>query len=160
MNPELLFLLFNAIIGFFSDVFLNFIATKDIYKPISSLKPYFQNKSVFKAGIYASLTVLIIVAIIMKSFHYLYDKYLPDDSHMQNEIVVYLLITFIIGYISDIIIYKINIFPKLKLYYQSVGMGLWGALAILFSVIISLILLYLYNNYHIWTKIAKKELSV
>tara|TARA_B100001093_G_C26800753_1_gene1003278 strand:- start:311 stop:781 length:471 start_codon:yes stop_codon:yes gene_type:complete len=148
MNRELLFLLLNGIVGFFSDVFLNFIANKDIYKPISSLKPYFQNKSVFKAGIYASLTVLIIVAIIMKLFYYLYGKYLPEtNSHMHNEIVVYLLITFAIGFIADIIIYKINIFPKLKLYYQSVGMGLWGALAILFSVIISLFGVYLYQNY-------------
>ena len=46
--------------------------------------------------------------------------------------------TFVIGYIADYIIYWINIFPKLDLYYEEVGIGLWGGFAILFSVLLSL----------------------
>ena len=154
---EILFLVFDFLIGFFSDIVLNLLASQDI-QLLKTLKPYFANKSVAKAALYAALTVIIIVGIIMSIFKMTYDKYLPDiDSHMHNEIVVYLLITFIIGFIADIVIYKINIFPKLKLYYQKVGKGLWGALAILFSVIASLIGLYLYQNKDIWIQKVKKN---
>jgi len=66
---------------------------------------------------------------------------------MLNEYIIFIILTFILGYISDIIINRINIFPRLKEYYKDVGDGLWGGLAIVFSVIISLILLYIYNNY-------------
>jgi len=152
---EILFLVFNFLVGFFSDIVLNLLTNQDI-QLLNTLKPYFANKSVFKAALYASLTVIIIVGIIMTIFKMIYDKYLPD-SHMNNEIFVYLLITFVIGYLADIAIYKINIFPKLKLYYQKVGKGLWGGLAILFSVILSLFGLYLYQNKDIWIQKLKKN---
>jgi hypothetical protein len=150
---EILFLVFNFLIGFFSDIVLNILANQDI-QFLKTLKPYFANKSVTKAALYAGITVVIIVGIIMSIFHITYDKYLPETV---NECFIYLLITFVIGYLSDILIYKINIFPKLKLYYQKVGMGLWGALAILFSVIASLIGLYLYQNKDIWIQKVKKN---
>tara|TARA_Y100000591_G_C21772609_1_gene666404 strand:- start:59 stop:511 length:453 start_codon:yes stop_codon:yes gene_type:complete len=143
MNSELLFLIFNALIGFFSDVVINILTHMNL-SFLNSLKPYFENKSVFKAAFYASITVLIIVAIIMKIFNIIYDKYLPES---QNEYIIFIILTFVIGFISDIIINRINIFPRLKKYYKDVGEGLWGGLAIVFSVIISLILLYIYNNY-------------
>lgn len=143
MNSELLFLIFNALIGFFSDVVINILTHMNL-SFLNSLKPYFQNKSVFKAAFYASITVLIIVVFIMELFDLFYDKYLPET---KNEYIVFIILTFIIGYISDIIINRINIFPRLKEYYKDVGDGLWGGLAIVFSVIISLILLYIYNNY-------------
>lgn len=143
---EILFLIINFLIGFLSDIVLNILSKYDI-KLLKTLKPYFSNKSVFKAGLYAGITVIIIVGIIMSIFKITYSKYLPETV---NEHLIYLLITFVIGYLADIIIYKINIFPKLRLYYQKVGQGLWGALAILFSVIISLICLYLYNTIDIW----------
>lgn len=145
ISNESLFLIFNAIVGFFSDIILNIIVKHDIYKPISTLKPYFENKSTFQAAFYALLTVVIIVGIIMKIFQIFYNKYLPES---RNEYIVYLVITFIVGYIGDIVIYKLNIFPKLKTYYKVVGKGLWGALAILFSVIVSLVGLYIINNYN------------
>ena len=150
---EILFLVFNFLIGFFSDIVLNILANQDI-QFLKSLKPYFANKSVSKAALYAGITVVIIVGIIMSIFQLTYDKYLPETV---NEYFIYLLITFVIGFIADIVIYKINIFPKLKLYYQKVGMGLWGALAILFSVIASLIGLYLYQNKDIWIQKVKKN---
>ena len=145
ISNESLFLIFNAIIGFFSDIILNIIAKHDIYKPISTLKPYFENKSAFQAAFYALLTVVIVVGIIMKIFQTFYNKYLPETN---REYIIYLVITFIVGYIGDIVIFKMNIFPRLKTYYKIVGKGLWGALAILFSVIVSLICLYIYQNYH------------
>jgi len=150
---EILFLVFNFLIGFFSDIVLNILANHDI-KLLKTLKPYFANKSVVKAALYAGITVIIIVGIIMSIFQMTYDKYLPDTL---NDYFIYLLITFVIGYLADIVIYKINIFPKLRLYYQKFGKGLWGALAILFSVIISLICLYLYQVSDIWIPKLKKN---
>lgn len=143
ISNESLFLIFNALVGFFSDIILNIIAKHDIYKPISTLRPYFENKSSFQAAFYALLTVVIIVGIIMKIFQIFYNKYLPET---RKEYIIYLVITFIVGYIGDIVIFKMNIFPKLKTYYRVVGKGLWGALAILFSVTVSLIGLYIINN--------------
>lgn len=143
MNRELLFLIFNALIGFFSDVVINILTHMNL-SFLNSLKPYFDNKSVFKAAFYASITVLIIVGFIMELFDLIYDKYLPET---KNEYIIFIILTFIIGFLSDIIINRVNIFPRLKEYYKDVGEGLWGGLAILFSVIISLILLYIYNNY-------------
>ena len=152
ISNEILFLLFNAIIAFFSDILLNILATKNIkflekYSFIDSLKtlkPYFANKSPFLAAFYALLTVIIIVGIIMKLFQIFYNKYLPES---QKEIFIYLVLSFIVGYIGDILIYEWNIFPKLQTYYRVVGKGLWGAIAIVFSVSVALIFLYIINNF-------------
>ena len=166
ISNELLFLLLNAKIAFVSDILLNLLVNGNvkilheykIYDSLKTLKPYFQNKSMFLAAFYALLTVIIIVGLIMKTFQIIYDKYLPESI---NEYVIFLILTFIIGYIGDIIIYKINIFPKLKQYYRVVGKGLWGALAILFSVIVALIYLYIYRNYyHIWQTIIEKLTTI
>ena len=152
ISDEILFLLLNAKIAFFSDIILNILATKNIkflekysfMDSLKTLKPYFLNKSMFQAAFYALLTVIIIVGIIMKIFQIFYDKYLPESS---KEIFIYLVISFIVGYVGDILIYKWNIFPKLKTYYRVVGKGLWGAIAIVFSVFMSLIYLYIIHNY-------------
>ena len=151
ISDELLFLLFNAKIAFFSDIILNILATNKIkflekysfMNSLKTLKPYFQNKSMFKAAFYALLTVIIIVGIIMKIFQIFYDKYLPETN---KEIFIYLVLSFVVGYVSDILIYKLNIFPRLQTYYRVVGKGLWGAIAIVFSVFMALVYLYLYNT--------------
>jgi H+/Cl- antiporter ClcA len=147
ISNESLFLVFNALVGFFSDIVLNIIAKHDIYKPITTLRPYFENKTMFQAAFYALLTVVIIVGIIMKIFQLFYNKYLPET---KKEYVIYFILTFVVGYIGDIVIYKLNIFPKLKEYYKVVGKGLWGALAILFSVVLSLIGIHVYRNIKIF----------
>lgn len=152
ISDEILFLLLNAKIAFFSDILLNILATKKIkflerysfMDSLKTLKPYFENKSPFLAALYALLTVIIIVGIIMKIFQIFYDKYLPETN---KEICIYLVLSFIVGYIGDILIYKLNIFPRLKTYYRVVGKGLWGAIAIVFSIFMSLIYLYIYKNF-------------
>jgi len=160
ISNELLFLLLNAKIAFFSDILLNILTTRNIkflekypiMNSLKTLKPYFKNKSMFEAAFYALLTVIIIVGIIMKTFQIFYNKYLPES---QKEIFIYLVLSFIIGYIGDILIYKLDIFPKLKEYYRVVGKGLWGAIAIVFSVSVALIYLYIYQNYTIWIQKLK-----
>lgn len=131
-----IFLLINFIIGFVSDIILNNLSNYDLLN-LNTLKPYFNNKSIIEAAIYAGITVYLIVLIIVLIFKLINKKYLPDN---KNEYIVFLLITFILGFIGDYIIYWIDIFPKLKLYYETVGIGLWGGLAILFSVIVSLLI--------------------
>ena len=152
LSDELLFLLLNAKIAFLSDIILNILATKkikflekySIMDSLKTLKPYFENKTPFQAAFYALLTVIIIVGIIMKIFQIFYNKYLPESS---KEVFIYLVLSFIVGYVGDILIYKWDIFPRLKTYYRVVGRGLWGAIAIVFSVFMSLIYLYIFNNY-------------
>ena len=150
---EILFLLLNAKIAFFSDILLNLLANSNLkilhkyklYDSLKTLKPYFANKSMFLATFYALLTVIIIVGVIMKIFEIATNKYLPES---QYEYLLFIGLSFIIGYLADIFIYKINIFPKLQQYYRVVGKGLWGAIAIVFSVIVALIYLYIYKNYY------------
>ena len=49
---------------------------------------------------------------------------------------------FVVGYILDIIIDKYNIFgDSLKPYYKTAGSGLWGGIAIMFAMIISLFII-------------------
>ena len=131
-----IFLFINFIIGFVSDIILNHLSNYDFLN-LNTLKPYFDNKSIIEEAIYAGITVYIIVLIIVLIFKLIYKRYLPEN---KNEYIVFLLITFILGFIGDYIIYWIDIFPKLKLYYETVGVGLWGGLAILFSVIVSLLI--------------------
>ena len=84
ISDEILFLLFNAQIAFLSDIILNILANHNIgflekysfMDSLKTLKPYFENKSMFQAAFYALLTVIIIVGIIMKIFQIFYDKFL------------------------------------------------------------------------------------
>ena len=86
---EIYFLVINFFIGFFSDIILNYLthAPSNYVKPLSSLKPYFSNKSVMKAAIYAGITVIIIVAMITNTFKLFYQKPLPTTV---NEYLVFL----------------------------------------------------------------------
>ena len=138
------FLVLNGTIAFFSDIFLNILSHYNTGN-IKTLIPYFKDKSVFKAALYATITVIIIVIIIMNLFKIVYGKTLPENN---IETIKYLILTFIIGYIADVLIYKLDIFPKLDLYYKTLGSGLWGGLAICFSVGISLFIIHLYNEYY------------
>ena len=129
-----LFLIINFIIGFISDILLNKLSYYNFMK-LNTLRGYFEDKTLLEAALYAGITVYIIVGVISILFKLMYKRYLPNT---KQEYIIYLLITFVIGYIADYIIYWINIFPKLDLYYEEVGIGLWGGFAILFSVLLSL----------------------
>ena len=136
------FLLLNFLIGFFSDIVLNRLS----YYPfmnLNTLRPYFKHHSMFVAALYAAITVLIVVVIICNLFYIRYKKYLPES---RTEYLVFFTVTFVIGFSADIVIHRLNIFPKLKLYYRVVGSGIWGGLAILFSVSLSIFIQKIYNT--------------
>ena len=136
------FILINGLVGFFSDIILNGLSNYKLMN-LNTLRPYFNHHSIIGAASLASITVVIVVYIICFLYKLLYDKYLPETN---RERIVFIILTFIIGYIADILIHRLNIFPKLKLYYKVVGGGLWGGLAITFSVILSYLILYYIND--------------
>ena len=137
MNKFYIFLLLNFIIGFVSDILLNKLSYYNVLN-INTLRPYFEDKTILVAALYAGITVLIIAIIISLIYNYFNNDCLPKN---RNQYINYLIITFIVSYLSDILIHKLNIFPKLQLYYDIVGSGLWGAIAILFSIILSLFII-------------------
>jgi len=136
------FILINGVIGFLSDITLNMLSNHNIMS-LYTLRPYFNHHSVIGAASLASITVVIVMYIVCFAYKLLYDKYLPDTN---RERIVFFILTFIVGYIADIAIHRLNIFPKLKLYYNELGSGFWGGLAISFSAILSYLILYYIND--------------
>jgi len=139
-----LFLLYNFIIGFVSDLILNYLSTNDIF--VKSLKPYFKNKNFIIAGVYAGLTIVIALIVQIYLSKIIFKYKIPNKF---SEIVKYLILAYIIGYIFDYIIYKFKIFDGLEQYYKELGVGHWGAIAFIFSILISLIIQkFIIKNYN------------
>ena len=136
------FLFINFVVGFLSDIILNDLSRQpasELFKSkiIQSLKIYFKNKSIIHAAFNAGITVVIILIPTILLFT-LY-------SNIFENKILFIFSTFVMGFIADIIIDKLNIFgDTLKPFYKLAGSGLLGGLAIVFSVIISyLIQIYL-----------------
>lgn len=136
------FLFINFIVGFIADIILNDLSRKPASKLfpskiIQSLNTYFLNKSIIQAGVYAGLTVVVVLIPTIILFNLYFDVF-------ENKLL-FTIFSFITGFISDIIIDKLNIFGNtLKPFYRLAGSGVWGGLAIAFSVVISyLIQIYL-----------------
>ena len=134
------FIFVNFIVSVVSDIVLNDIANPPRPFPfdskiIDSLVPYFKNKSIILSGIYAGITIcltLIGVCILSKA---LFGFYVPNTL---NELLKFIGLAFPIGFVVDIGIDKLKIFGKsLDPYYKVAGAGFWGAIAFIFSIIIS-----------------------
>jgi ABC-type bacteriocin/lantibiotic exporter with double-glycine peptidase domain len=136
----LLFIIINFIISAFSDIILNFLSKSSIAKNnnlkiIMSLKTYFKNKSIIQSAIYAGITIVIALLIVMIISKSIFNFYVPKNN---NDLLKFIVIAFPLGYVADVFIDKFNIFGnELDLYYKVAGAGLWGALAFVFSIIIS-----------------------
>ena len=139
----IIFIIINFIVSALSDVSLNLLTrnslTKDYnLKIILSLKPYFKNKSMIKCAVYAGITIVIALLINILISKKMLGFYIP---HNNTELIKFIGIAFPLGYAIDIIIDKLKIFGNdLDLYYKVAGAGLWGALAFVFSIIISYII--------------------
>ena len=138
------FIFINFIVSFISDIILNDLSNSSyINSPIiKSLQPYFKNKLIIEAAFYAGLTVILTLIPIV-----IMHKYLLPLLKIP-EILLIILLGFIIGYLVDILIEKLDIFgTTLHHYYKLAGSGFYGGLAIVFSIIISYILqIYLLPN--------------
>jgi hypothetical protein len=136
----ILFIIINFIVSAISDIILNFLSKKSFTKKynlkiILSLNPYFKNKSMIKCAMYAGITIVIALLINMLISKNILGFFIP---HNNTELIKFICIAFPLGYAIDIIIDKLKIFGNdLDLYYKVAGAGLWGALAFVFSIIIS-----------------------
>lgn len=117
-------LIINFVIGFISDIVLNVLSRYKVTQILSSLLPYFKENGILKSAILAGITTYISAYITLNIFG-------------QSIIGA-----FVVGYILDIVIDKYNIFgDSLKPYYKTAGSGLWGGIAIMFAMIISLFII-------------------
>lgn len=132
MNLQL-FLLINFVVSFISDLILNYLSTN--HNIVPSLKPYYYNQSVIKLGIYAGITIVIGLLVTLLLYYILFGLLLPTN---YKSLIYFCIFAFAIGYVLDIIIYKMKIFGnKLDRYYKELGAGFWGATAFVFSIVIS-----------------------
>jgi hypothetical protein len=131
MNHNI-FLFLNFSVAFVSDIVLNDLSTHfNIFK---TLQPYFYNQSILKCAFYAGLTVAIALLITMIFSYYLFGFILPTTI---THLFYFCILAFVLGYIIDIVIYKMKVFNGLDTYYKTYGAGLWGGLAFVFSILIS-----------------------
>ena len=143
----ILFIIIVFIVSLLSDILLNILSKNKLTKEynfqiILSLKPYFKNKSMIQSAVYAGITIIVALLINMLISKSIFGFCVPGNN---NELIKFILIAFPLGYIIDIMIDKFKIFGRsLDLYYKVAGAGLWGALAFVFSIIIS----YLIQNYN------------
>jgi cobalamin biosynthesis protein CobD/CbiB len=105
------FILINFIVSVFSDIILNDMANG--YKPgflnsriINSLKPYFANKSIIISAIYAGLTICVTLILLSFITKILFEFYIPKNI---RELSKYVVLGFILGYVVDILIDKLDI---------------------------------------------------
>lgn len=144
----IMFIIIVFVVSALSDILLNLLSKNQLTKEynlkiIMSLKPYFKNKSMIQSAIYAGITIIIALLINMLISKIIFGFFIPLNN---NELIKFISIAFPLGYVIDIIIDKFKIFGKsLDLYYKVAGAGLWGALAFVFSIIISYLLTILFQ---------------
>lgn len=150
MNPAYLFILLNFIISAVSDVVLNLIANinniQNTSRIIAALKPYYKTKTMLEAAVYAGLTIVIALIITMVICKLLIGVIVPSNN---MELLKFLAIAFISGFIIDKLIYKLKIFGNtLDEYYKEAGSGFWGALSFVFSIAISYLIMQVVIKNH------------
>jgi hypothetical protein len=134
------FIIIVFIVSALSDILLNLLSRNPLTKEynlkiILSLNTYFKNKSMIQSAVYAGITIVVALLINILISKNLLGFYIPRNN---TELIKFIGIAFPLGYAIDIIIDKLKIFgSSLNLYYKTAGAGLWGALAFVFSIIIS-----------------------
>jgi hypothetical protein len=139
LRVAVLFVIINFFVSYVSDNVLNDLSKYMPYKAFTSLAPYFKNKSIVVAGIYAGITVAFATTLLLLFTRFFLNTYLPVTN---SDFALTILIAYIIGYALDVFIYKMNLFDNLEPFYKIVGAGNGGALSFLFSLVISFITLH------------------
>ena len=133
MKP-ITFIIINFFVSFFSDIVLNDLSKYKSLKSLHSLESYFNNQSIIKCAFVAGLTVVIALLITMGCSYLLFSFMIPTNF---IQLTCFCILAFFIGYLIDIIIYKFKLIDGLTNYYKAFGAGLWGAIAFVFSIVIS-----------------------
>ena len=135
MNNVYTFIFINFIVSFISDIVLNDLSTLNNYKSLESLAPYFKDKYILEAGLYAGLTIGVALILIMIVSSITLGYYVPKTGY---QLAQYCFLAYILGYIIDVLIEKLSVFgTSLDKFYETVGSGHSGAIAFVFSIIIS-----------------------
>jgi H+/Cl- antiporter ClcA len=132
MKP-ITFIIINFFVSFFSDIVLNDLSRSNTIKSLRSLQLYF-NQSIIKCAFVAGLTVVIALLINMALSYFLFTFVIPTNF---IQLTCFCILAFFIGYLIDIIIYRFKLIDGLTNYYKEFGAGLWGAIAFVFSIVIS-----------------------
>ena len=140
LRIAVLFIIINFCVSYVSDNVLNDLSKYTPYKAFTSLAPYFKNKSIVVAGIYAGLTVVFATILLLLFNRLFLNTYFPES---RSEFIIIIFAAYVIGFVLDVFIYKMNIFNNLQLFYKTVGAGNGGALSFIFSLVISFIVLKL-----------------
>lgn len=162
MSLLVLILLLYFFIGFFADLVLNYLS-RQTYAPatVKALEIYFERKEIKSAswraiisGVNAGLTIVGVLLIVMGFFKLTSASTSSTSTSASStgtsawhpttpkQLLYFLLLAFPIGWAADVIIYKTQLFgPSLNPYYKIAGAGLWGALAFIFSILVSYFLL-------------------
>jgi hypothetical protein len=136
MKNILLFVFLNFLLAFGSDIVLNDLSTH--YGIIKSLKPYFLDESILKNAFSAGLTIVITLILTMIISYFVFGFAIPNNT---KSLLYFCILAFVIGYAADFFIYKMKIFGnRLDLYYKEAGVGFWGAISFLFTIIISYVI--------------------
>jgi len=147
-----IFCLLNFIVAFISDLGLNFLAStksssllhKFVPNAILVLKPYFHGQ-IFKPAVLAGLTILFALAFTMVVNYGLFGFWYPTYG---KQLLRFCSLAFPLGYIIDILIRDLQIFgPTLDRFYEVAGAGFWGALAFLFSILLSYAIMQKYKMF-------------
>ncbi len=123
----------NFAISFMSDIVLNDLSTN--FNIIQPLQSYFHKQSILKCAFDAGATVLLALIITMGFSYFIFGFAIPNSL---KNLLYFCILAFLLGYILDVFIYKFKIFgDRLNIYYKTLGAGLWGGLAFVFSIVIS-----------------------
>jgi hypothetical protein len=135
------FILINFFVGFISDLMLNILSRLTyLPKSITSLSTYFDHyDSPILTAIYAGLTIIAVLIPVMIVSRILFGFATPVN---KIQLLKLILLSIPFGYLADVIIYKYHIFGNnLDPFYEIAGVGFWGAMSLIFSIIVSWIIM-------------------
>jgi len=129
------FVFLDFSIACFADIVLNDLSTTFGYIP--SLQTYFHNQSILTCAVAAGITVVAALLPTMVLSRRLFGFFVPRTA---SELVPFSSLAFCIGYLADVFIERQRVFgSRLDAYYRSIGAGTWGAIAFVFSIVVTFV---------------------
>jgi hypothetical protein len=120
------------IISFLSDYVLRYATENSILN--TRLDQYFANYTPFGSAFIAGYIIVIALLISSLASTCIFNYFVP---HNKKQLLQYCAIAFVVGYIADVYIMCMNIYPDLKPYYEAFSAGLIGSITLIFVVILS-----------------------